>query len=396
MGMFIQRIAAHAAKIIVVAILAIPAMLPLVRQSDAPSENRVLANLPAWPSSWDAALKFPAQLDLWINDHFGFRDLLVIWNNRIRYSLFGEFPTIQVIKGKDERIFLAAHATTHHRYSNITIACGYQFTAVDSVAAQINRFASGLSRLGLDARLLIAPSAPIIYTDALPDWLARRCHDAGAPIPKVLSSKVLAAQARSQVYFPMEEVREIERSAHFIPKTWFHWAGTGPKRIAAASVRHFWKLPQEQGSPMKSSVVSIPSDISHLFPGILLASDIETADFAASGIQACTGDKCFPELTPIMAKLIDVSRYRNPRAPMERLVLFSDSFGSHIAGWYASYFKEVVHVSTNNFGQLTPAEMDTLKKTFLIQREGDHLLFLYHDASVLASRLNTDLDKLGL
>lgn len=396
MTRFADRISSHAAKIMVVAMLATPAILSVVGNTNKTSENRTLTDFPERPRTLDAALKYPLRLDAWINDHFGFRNTLLKWNNRIRYALFNEFPTNQVIQGKEGRIFLAAHATTHPRYSNIMIGCGYQTIDTNGVASQMNRFATVFAQLGTDARLMVVPSAAALYTDALPDWIASRCSDAGAPVPKILSSPVLTPAASTQVYYPIDAMREIERTTHVIPNTWFHWAGTGPRRVAEASARHLWNIPTAKSVAIPSKMMYRSSDISHLFPGIALGSDIEVADYAGSGIDACIGGRCFDELASIMNRLGDVSYYRNERAPGGRLVLFSDSFGAHIAGWYASHFREVVHVSTNNLEQLSRDELATLRTMLLSPRPESHLLFIYHDASVLVGRLGADLDKLGL
>jgi hypothetical protein len=379
----------HAAKILIVALLALPAVFGVVHRDESPIENRMPAVFPAWPASWSAALEYPFKLDLWINDHFGFRRQLVKLNNWIRYRFFHQFPTHQVIAGRNGRIFLAAHATSHLPYSAILLSCGAQFHDAGLIAGQLNNFANGYGRLGLDPKIVIAPSAPAAYPEDLPAWLTTQCTLAAAPIPRVLAAENLMPEARAKVYFPLERMRSLEPNVHAIPKTWFHWAGAGPRVVAEDTVRRFWGFAQRQ-PPLVIHPEMRDSDISHLFEGVRLQSEIEVADYAASGIEACDGPQCFPELGTIAGKLGDVSRYRNPAAPGRRLVLFSDSYGHYIAGDFAPYFREVVHLSTNTFGLLNSAELAMLRQTFLHPEFGQELLFVYHDVSVLWGRIEAD------
>jgi hypothetical protein len=383
----------HAAKILIVALLALPAVFGVVHRDESPIENRMPAVFPARPASWSAALEYPFKLDLWINDHFGFRRQLVRLNSRIRYRLFHQFPTHQVIEGRNGRIFLAAHATAHPPYSAIAVSCGMQFHGASLIAAQLNDFARGYEPLGFDPKMLIVPSAPVLYPEDLPAWLTAQCTPAAAPIPHVLAAPNLAPDTAARLYYPLERMRSLEPKVHAIPKTWFHWAGVGPRVVAQETVRRFWGLTQ----PVAALAVHMEmrdSDIAHLFEGVTLQSEIEVNDYAASGIEACEGPQCFPELSSIANQLIDMSRYRNARAPGRRLVLLTDSYGHYIAGDFAPFFREVVHISTNNFGLLDDTDMATLRQTFLHPEPGEQLLFVYHDISVLGGRIDADRKRL--
>jgi hypothetical protein len=390
-----RRVRGHSAKILIVFMLAMPALVGLVRKDALPIENRVPALFPSRPDSWNALLRYPAMLDLWINDHFGFRRQLVKLNNRVRYHLFGQFPTRQVVAGRNGRIFLAAHATSHPPYSAILLSCGAHANDMSPIAAQLNRFSAAYDKLGIDAKIMIAPSAPAVYPEDLPAWLAAQCDPVSAPIPRVLAAPLLAPDAQARAYFPMETMRRLEPGEHAIPKTWFHWAGAGPRAVAQESVRRFWPTRAAPApAPLASRTASKDSDIAHLFEGVRLASEVEETDYAASGIDACDRPQCFPELGRIAEKLGDVSRYRNDRAQAGRLVLFSDSYGHYIAGGYSPFFREVVHFSTNNFGLLSADDMAALRQMFLQRAADQQVLFVYHDVSVLWGRIEADQKKL--
>jgi hypothetical protein len=398
MGMtqpLIQRLMTHSAKIILISLLAAPAILSFSGKEQAATENRKLAAFPAKPRSWDAALKYPAQLDVWINDHFGFRNALVKLNNKVRYALFDQFPTAQVIAGKDGRIFLSTHEAHYAPYAAINITCGYQFNEYDKIALQLNQLHAAFRKSGIDVKLLIAPSSPIVYAEELPDWLATRCMSSIHPFDEITKANRLEPSVRSAIYYPLEEMRAMKPHAMALPKTWFHWAGEGAQLVAQRSAEHFWNVKADDTKPLVTRVERLPSDLSHLFPGVKLASPVTTIDFAASGVEECSGGHCFPEAQDIMDKLGDVSRYRNEKAPRGKLILVTDSFGRYIAGWYSRYYRDVMHISTNAVDRLSEAEMTRLRQLLLEQGRVGDVLFLYHDAGVLAGRAGIDLKKIA-
>ena len=381
------RLAACIVGIMIAAALCLPAIKSFTRPSQETVENRVLAPWPVSPRSTADLLNYTRRLEPWINDHFGFRTVLIKLNNKLRHALFGQFPTIQVISGQNQRLFLASHSTTPStEYSAITIPCGYTPTSPEKVAGQLNGLHESFRNEGVDARIMIVPSAPVIYPEALPAWLAARCAAAASPIELTLAAPNLHAETRQAIYFPKAEMLALKERVPVFPKTWYHWAGAGPREISGLSVEYFWNIPGHQGRAIAESSIRTPSDISHLFPGVNLSNTIEHPDHLRSAINACLGPQCFPSLGSVADKLHDVAYYRNPAAAQRRLIILSDSFGQFIAGWYARYFQEVMHFSTNALGQLDAEEIQQFMAYLKQQAQTGRLLLLFHDGSVLWDR----------
>jgi hypothetical protein len=277
-------------------------------------------------------------------------------------------------------------------YSAIFSSFGYQIDPAPAIADQINRFSALTGGRGLDAKLLIVPSSSVVHADQLPDWLRTRVDPASIPTLKVLGSARLEADARKNLYFPYMEMRaEAAAGMDVFPKTWFHWMGDGPRMVAGLTMERFWDTGKDRGVPLATKIEKMPSDLSHLFPAIELGSQVRAIDFQASGVEVCMGPACFGEtLRPTMEKLWQMSTYRNPRAPRGRLVIVSDSFGQPVAGWYSRYYKEVVHVCTNNMEQLSEQELRPIRQYLFGEAKGGDVLFLYHDVTVHAGRIGTD------
>src|SRR5215813_12988601 len=77
---------------------------------DQAGENRELAKFPEFEWTWQSALAWPAGLDAWFQDHFGFRSTLVRWYGESRYYGLGVSPSSQVVRGKGGWLFYAEDA----------------------------------------------------------------------------------------------------------------------------------------------------------------------------------------------------------------------------------------------------------------------------------------------
>ena len=412
----------HGAKWLAVLVFSIPAVCGWPDRNDNTSENRNLAPFPAKPHDWAGIKQYPAQLDLWVNDHLGLRSQLVKLNSQLRYQLLRQLPTQQAIIGKHGRLFLVTHNAAEMTYPAVALPCGYQSGPHDpdahrqAVVKQLNLFGQSMDQHRIAARLLIAPSSPMVHNDDLPDWLQQLCArqapsveqafaatDSASPATPAAGSSatqqagkpVLSPIARSASFYPLQAMREAKATQSVYPPGWFHWGGNGARLAAWLSVEHFWQVDATRSLPLATVNERQPSDIGHLFPGVQLDSMVEMIDFARSGVSRCVGPGCFPEL-PLLDTLWGSARYRNPQAWPGRLVLLTDSFGLNIAPWYARYFQDVMQVSTNDIARLSPAERAQMRQLLLPEGPGHFALFIYHDGAIFANRIETDLKLLGL
>ncbi|MDQ1817504.1 hypothetical protein RBA41_29780 [Massilia sp. CCM 9210] len=370
----------HAMKLAVVAVLAIPAIVSVHDARTKPNDPN-LAQLPARPVSWWELGEAPGKVTAWINDHFGYRNGLVKLNNRMRFTVFHEFPSVQMSSGRHGRYFLTAHGTNEPPYQAVIATCGGAVVS-PRIAPYINQLFDTYQAAGLAPKLLIAPSAPVVHPEDLPAWLTPRCMGLDTPVKTLFASNALNPTAAASILFPLEQMREIKKSATLFPKTWFHWTGEGLDQVARLSLTAFWQRPLDQAPALQVKKHMQYSDVSHLFDGVGLQSETAEPDLEASQVTGCFGEKCFPEVEA--GKLLrDVSRFGNPKAPARRLLIISDSFGSKISPWYARYYREVEQFATNNIDLLSPAQLGALK-TYMYRNPGDtDILLLYHDGGAM-------------
>jgi alginate O-acetyltransferase complex protein AlgJ len=74
---------------------------------DPQGENRELAPFPALEPTWASISTFGNGLDLWFQDHFGFRSTLVRWYGESRYFWLRVSPSPMVVRGKNGWLFYA-------------------------------------------------------------------------------------------------------------------------------------------------------------------------------------------------------------------------------------------------------------------------------------------------
>src|SRR5579884_2908085 len=87
------------------------------------AENRLPAPPPAMPRRWDEAMRTTAALDAYIRDRFGLRQPMVRANNWLRWTLFHEVTSPDLLVGKHGRVFLGAHSGGVPN-SMIALPCG--------------------------------------------------------------------------------------------------------------------------------------------------------------------------------------------------------------------------------------------------------------------------------
>lgn len=326
-------------------------------------------------------MELPPKLTAWVSDHFGFRTSFIEAGNILRFKLFHEFSSIQLAYGQHGRYFMAAHSKTVGPYQAMTAVCG-KGRANEGTIPYLNKLFTTFHAAGMDPKLLVVPSSPAVYPEDVPPSLVEECTSTDTAAARVLAAPELLPQARGSILYPLKEMREIKKSATLFPKTWFHWGGDGLDQVARLTLSHFWQTPLDQ-PPLKVRRYMDQSDLSHMMIGIKLESELIDPDHGASGVKACFGPACFPEIAGVARVLGDVSRFQNPHAPKRRLLIVSDSFGAKASQWFARYYGEVEHFCTSHTYELSPQQVEEMKAFIYRQPADTDILFLYHDGGAM-------------
>lgn len=381
------------AKALLVLLLATPAIATL-SSKQREGENRRMAEPPHRPTSVEEALKYSASFDAWANDNFSLRAALVRLNTKVRYKLFGQYPTGQVVQGQEGRTFLTTSHPAAPAYAMVFSACGYQTEVTDLLDAHIKRLLSVSREQGIEANLLVVPSSPAVHVDQLPQWASALCHTATPPMQRWLAQPGIPDAVRQHVAYPLQQMRDASRETDLFPRTFFHWGGAGPRLTAEWTLRQFYGVQPSEATPYVSRKEWLPSDIGHLFPGIKQPSEVDVMDMAASHIDYCYGAACFDQ-PPVILKDFEVIRLRNHNAPRKRLVLITDSFGPPAAPWFARYYQEILLLNANTLYLVKQeADMEQIRQFVFADVARSDVIVLYHDATVHAARIKQDFSRL--
>lgn len=366
------------------AILAAPIVVQFgLRSEPRRGENRAPAAFPALPGSPGAVPAWTAGIDAWLKDHFGLRKRYLDALDQLQFRLFGAFGSPQILLGREGRVFLASHvAGEGYRNSLILTSCG-------AAVPQARREEIGRSLAALLARsdaaspatrtlAVLVPSSAALYPRELPAWLERRCRLAPplldgivAAVPEALRPRVLNLRAL---------MAGLDPATPAIPRSHFHWAGTGPLRGTQWIAEE--ALGRAPAFPLPTRRVRDRSDITGFFPGLRIEAEMTVADEAKAGVTACIGPPCLEAaLGAETARLLDdLRRYDSP-APDGRLLLLTDSFGAFAAAGFTPYFREVVQVSLNNLPYLSAGQRAHLRRALFDQYRPDATVYLLHEFS---------------
>ncbi len=345
-------------------------------------ENRTLAAAPVWPVSGDELLAFPSRADAYANDHFRFRRQLVELNNQLRYHLFKEVTSPQLTIGRANYIFFNSH-NAKDPLGMIRFLCGEKSdeVQVDRMARQLSTTVAHLAARQLASTLMLVPTKSEIYPEHLPEWLQHRCRRSVSVVPRVLARLAdTAPQHRQHVYYPDELMRNLKEVVAVYPPQNFHWIGPGARAVADETAHKRYGLTREL--ELKVQPTMAKSDLQHFLPGVALSVASETVDFNSSGIVACRGGSCLPELGEVGPILGDIGRYERVAAHGPKLLIVSDSFGAGIAGYFAPYFRSVWHVSINELPRLSLPQASRVKAALYDGFAPDQVLYIFHDSTI--------------
>lgn len=188
-----------------------PALVQLlVPNPDVPSENRPFASWPAWPRSPGEAFSLPARIEAYFQDHFGLRYQMIVASNRLRYALFGQMPSQQVIEGRNGRLFLTSHqAAAPFALLDVICGVGVSDAAADKAARSITGFLRGLPEVGPRVLLAVIPSSPAIYPEDLPPWRQKQCEAAEPTVARIASR--LPPDVLGSWAYPLEEELRLKQ-----------------------------------------------------------------------------------------------------------------------------------------------------------------------------------------
>jgi len=191
-------------------------------------ELRTAAAMPGIPSSIDQLESFPAAMDAFLDDQFGFRSQLLGLNSRLHVAI-GVSPTPKFLIGKDGWFFHRTLDGVLDQYRGID-----RFTPeeLEAWVQTMERNQRWLAEHGIRMLIAIAPNKHSIYPEFLPDWV-QVVNEKGRYV-QILDR--LAAGSPLEIVDLHTALREAKEQYRVYQKNDGHWNDLGAHVAYAAIV----------------------------------------------------------------------------------------------------------------------------------------------------------------
>ena len=139
-------------------------------KSKKPVEKRQLASRPDFLWHWEGLLRYPPEYEAYFNDHFGFRNWLINWHNRMKVKWLGEISTRRMVKGKDGWYFFTGDMILEY-----CCRATEPFSRDELMQWQrkVEQWRDWLAQRKTKFLLVIVPNKHTVYSEYLPEWVTR-------------------------------------------------------------------------------------------------------------------------------------------------------------------------------------------------------------------------------
>jgi len=302
-----------------------------VDRTKPPSENRALASIPKLQSGIQEYVK---GLETYFNDHFGCRKLLMQWHNKLRWSLFKDKSTRNVLVGKDGWLFYTISQMIDHYSGQL------QFTPEQlhdwQVLLEARR--DWLAKRGIAYLFVVTPDKLSIYPEYLPDWVVR-------VRPQTKLDQFMAYMHEHSTV-PVLDLREVLRDGKKIYPTYLktdmHWNFFGGFLAYQEIMRALARERPDLGAPLSLTNFTLANAPA---PGGDLARFIGVNMPEENSILFTAK----PELPVITTKMPDAEHIKDPRhtdnpQAKGRIIVFHDSFGMSWVPFLGYHFNQVTYL----------------------------------------------------
>jgi alginate O-acetyltransferase complex protein AlgJ len=308
---------------------------------DQEAENRDLAKFPAFEGTWRSALDWPSGLDLWFQDHFGYRSTLVRWYGESRYFGLQVSPSAQVVRGQDGWLYYGDDGGLDDFTNDNLLPPG----EIENWRQTILRARDWCRAHGIAYVFTIAPDKPVIYPEYFDDHVRQLT-------PLSRTDQLFTAMSDTGVVVDVRQAVLAGKSQdRLFHKTDTHWNDRGAflayQQIIDAVHRQLPSVPHARDRSAFNAT-------SRMLSGRDLASMI--------GLKRVLGEEDL-QLLPKKGRGYVVveppGTYATagegrivteiPGSTLPRAVVFRDSFASLLAPFLSEHFSRVVYLWQNNF-----------------------------------------------
>ena len=305
----------------------------------APTENRLLAKWPLFKGIGQSR-DFITGIENYFNDHFGFRNRLIRWNNHWKGQLFRNAPQQEVVVGREGWLFHSGEQMIEH----VTRRAVWNDQELANWCRLLERRRDWLYQRGIKYLFTVPPDKHSVYAEFLPSWIEKSS--------KPSKVQQLAAYMKAHSTVEVLDLSEALIEAKGIHVDYFrtdtHWnqfgGFIGYQAVIQALSRQMPGLKQLPVEAYEWKLITMPPF--DLAKKMGRDSDKETAAFDPIALKPL----------PVLNPLYDPVRF--PHQGLEsirpcytlndkatgRALVFRDSFACYWYSYLGQHFKEVIYI----------------------------------------------------
>jgi alginate O-acetyltransferase complex protein AlgJ len=331
-----RTVAAIRAVLFVMA-LVLPLSRTYPKNVPLPFEQRSRAPLPAL---FTARQQYPEQFDAFVRDNFGARDRMIRWHHLLKFHVFRESPTPDVILGPDHWLFYAA-LKDGVDIRNFSGRWPHPPSDIDRWFDWQGAREQEYARLGSRYLIAVAPDKQSVYPDLVPLRF-------GPHAPGVLSELLhgLASHPRLQVLDLTQTLRRAAGESQLYYKIDTHWNDRGAFLAAQAIAdRLRQSLPSvpviREADYVRTESVQAEGDLLNMLALGVRVPDRRVVYQRRTGGARVLMEKDFHKI------------WLQPDSGLPTAVLIGDSFGASLAPVLADAFSRF-HFFVSTMGPPDP------------------------------------------
>jgi hypothetical protein len=329
------------AAFLVIVSLPLAANLAGVDGADVGAENRELASFPRLALTSSSIAAFPAGLDAWFQDHFGFRSRLVRWYGLLRYRALNVSPAASVVRGRDGWLFYADDSGLEDYTAEHPLPSG----EVANWREAVVRARDWLQGRDVAYVFTIAPDKHVIYPEQLPGSVTpvgptRRMDQVFAALDAAgvavdVRPALLAAKPRERLYH-LTDTHWNARGAYVAYREIIEAVRSQEPDVGAA-----WRRSDFEGVSREVEGLDLAAMIG--LKRVLHEQDLALVPTRPR--RARVTEPAGAEPTAEEGRLVtEIAGSALPRA-----VIFRDSFASPLVPFLSEHFSRAVYLWQNDF-----------------------------------------------
>lgn len=388
-----RRLTGLAGSVLFTLALLLPG-IALLRGGEAVSlaEQRTLATLPPLPRDRHSLETFPARMDAFTADQFGFRSTLVRWNNLLHVYL-GVSPSGDVIFGRHGWMFLGEGRLPDQNRGVDPLSATELDAFVNAMLARQRMLADR----GIPLVVMPVPDKQSVYPEYLPDWLQPR---APSRLRQAVDAMARAGLNVVDVQATLTDSQRRGADTYMVTDT--HWNCYGAWLGYQALMQKILPLDLPGVRELPASRVQFRENSAGR-PGDFVVNQLHLEDLYTEPHRTiCTiDDRRKVQARRLSGALVRMGAYSLPDEAVQqihgradgvrrhRVLMFRDSFARSMAPFLLNSFDEILFTGQNKLS-FDPALVDFYQPDLVIYQFVER--FLAHppdnsrlDAPVIAT-----------